>query len=886
MLWIILPVLTGGLLGWFWGGASGLLLGGVLAGLSAVLVSLQGRVRELERWVAQLAVEQEQSAPPMPTASQLQPDTPAAEAAAPAALPELELPDLPDAPVPEPAPEPRWQAVLLGWAGDGNLVVRLGLLVLFIGVAFLLKYAAERALFPIELRLAGAALGGMALAGVGWWLRRRRPGFALLLQGGGIGIFYLVIYAATALYGLLPVPLALGLMVALVGLLVALALWQESQGLAAFAIGGGFLAPLLTSTGAGEHVLLFSYYALLNLVVLGLAWYRPWRLLNLLGFAFTFVIATVWGVLEYHPAHYASTQPFLIYFFLLYLSVAVLFALRQPLKLRGYVDATLVFGVPIVAFALQAGLVRHIDYGLAFSALLAGGLYLGLARSLWRREGEGMRLFAEAMLALGVIFATLAIPLALDGRWTAAAWALEGAAMLWVGRHQRRLPVRLFGAGLQVLAGAAFFFSFGYPSSALPVLNSATLGVALLALAGLFSSWQLQRDVTSLHPLERSTHYLWMAWGLLWWLGGGFAEIDTHLAQGEQLAAALLFIGLSSALLLWLWRRLAWPTLRWPLWGNVVLVLLLALAYGEQAFWLYGLGLLAWPLYFAIQYRLLWRLQGGLNAWLQPVVHGVTVSLLALLLAHDAWGWVSAWLGVNSGWAWAAPAIPLLLLLVGLPVLAARLPASWADDYRGPVLLPIALILPLWLLLASSHPATALSLPWLPLLNPLELTQALTLAALALWFAQGEVQRLLHRWQIPLVLPWALWGGLAFVLLNTVLAHAAHHWAGVPWGWRELFASARLQTSFSVAWTLTALGLGWWATRRHWRGLWFVAAGLIGVVVLKLFIIDLADSGTIERIISFIAVGLLMLLMGYLAPLPPRAAEPGRTDRTTEERPQ
>jgi len=47
---------------------------------------------------------------------------------------------------------------------------------------------------------------------------------------------------------------------------------------------------------------------------------------------------------------------------------------------------------------------------------------------------------------------------------------------------------------------------------------------------------------------------------------------------------------------------------------------------------------------------------------------------------------------------------------------------------------------------------------------------------------------------------------------------------------------------------------------------------LMGLVVAKLFVVDLSGIGTLERIVSFVGVGLLMLLIGYLSPVPPRAA--------------
>src|SRR5690606_14737555 len=93
---------------------------------------------------------------------------------------------------------------VLAWFRGGNAIVRIGVLILFLGVAFLLRYAAEHALLPVELRIAGVAAGGVVLAGLGWRLRERRRGYGLTLQGAGVGILYLTIFAAFRLYGLVP----------------------------------------------------------------------------------------------------------------------------------------------------------------------------------------------------------------------------------------------------------------------------------------------------------------------------------------------------------------------------------------------------------------------------------------------------------------------------------------------------------------------------------------------------------------------------------------------------------------------------------------------------------------------------------------------------------
>jgi uncharacterized membrane protein len=433
---------------------------------------------------------------PPPTASPARPPTPPAEAAA-----------------------PLWDRLL-----RGNLMARAGVVVLFFGVAFLLKYTYQHVQVPIELRLAGVALAAVVLLAIGWRLRLTREGYGLALQGGGVGLLYLTIFGALRLFELLPAGPAFALLLAVAALSAVLAVLQDSRALAVLGASGGFLAPILASTGAGSHVALFSYYAVLNGGILAIAWFKSWRVLNVTGFVFTFGIATVWGVLRYSPDVYATTEPFLVLFFLMYVAIPVLFSRREAGRVERYLDTTLVFGVPLISFGLQVGLVRGFAYGSAWSALALGTFYLVLARALWARRGEGLRLLVEAFLALGMVFTTLAIPLAFDGRWTSAAWALEGAAIVWVGVRQQRLPARLFGILLQLLGGFFYLDDLHQPVGAWPVLNSVYLGALLLAVAGLFCAWLLQRWRHELRPAERWLAPALFAWGVAWWVFGGSAR--------------------------------------------------------------------------------------------------------------------------------------------------------------------------------------------------------------------------------------------------------------------------------------------------------------------------------------------------------------------------
>lgn len=232
----------------------------------------------------------------------------------------------PPAPPREPSLVERGFAAAKGWLFGGNTVLRIGVVLLFIGLAFLLRYASERVAVPVEYRYAGVALAAMALLGVGWWLRERRAAYGLILQGTGIAVLYLTIFAAMRLHPLISPGAALALLVVVTICSAILAVLQNAMGLAVVAALGGFAAPILTSTGSGNHVALFSYFALLNAGIFAIAWFRAWRPLNLVGFVGTFGIGFAWGLRSYTPELFASTEPFLALFFLMYVGIGLLFA--------------------------------------------------------------------------------------------------------------------------------------------------------------------------------------------------------------------------------------------------------------------------------------------------------------------------------------------------------------------------------------------------------------------------------------------------------------------------------------------------------------------------------------------------------------------------------
>lgn len=931
---------------------------------------------------------------------------------------------------------PRWLMAAKTWLLTGNLVAKLGLVILFVGVGFLLKYVAATITIPIELRLAGVVLADLALLGWGWRIRATRREIGLPIQGTAIAILMLVIFGAYNRYDLLPATFAFALLVALTAFTCLLAVLQDAPWLAAFGITGGFACPLMVSSGQGNHVALFSYYALLNAGVFALAIKRAWRPLNLLGFAFTFIVGSAWGGLRYTSANYGSAQGFLILFFLMYVGVALAFARQQQTRLKHYVDATLVLGTPLLAFGLQAGLVRDKQFGLALSALALGAFYLVLALLLLRRGRERWRVLVETFLALGAIFGTLAIPFALDGRWTSAAWALEGAGFVWFGLKRDQRATWIFGLLLQagawasfigaaaglggdaardsnlglgflLLAGSAFAMARNFhqhADAAHPALarianwsitiaalwllagawleailrtdggtlanllaagalltagllylasarmawprterlallaqlagacalavvvafmalshgaglvtDAPLLGVLMIALAALATSRMLDRSTE--RTGARWLPAAMLLWGGVWWfgpaLGIGADRLVDYLPEGLGLPGQgwdLLYalgVAVSAAACLPLARRLAWPRLRWlgaTSWGVLALYTLsmLDVLYGMRAL-LAPAGWLAWAALLA----------GGEYVLLRWDRYGAPLPGLPLRAVHTlrtAGPWLALWpagalligrwlvdgssadqlaaggnWAIGSAWGNYLPTWAMMLVLAWLikRSAAAAWPTTPLQDWYRTALIPAGALL--ILLLAAvwnlGQDGTMAPLPYIPLLNPLDLTTGFALvlgigAGRMLAGARPGRPGLLQRLRVAaLAASWA-W-------LNLILLRSAAHYLGIAYQFDELAASQFVQAMLSLVWSASALVLMRFAAQRTMRRTWATGAVLLGIVLVKLVMVDMASGGSMARIVSFVGVGLLMVLVGYLAPYPKSEAAAPSPQRST-----
>jgi uncharacterized membrane protein len=834
--------------------------------------ALEDELRKLQREAAPATRPADISKPtpePVRPAVVAPPPLPTIEPAEPA--PSIPPAPIPDQPVSPPVPAaPNW---LIEFFTTGNVVAKVGMVIVFFGVAFLVRYAADRGLLPVEFRLIAVAAASLVLLGIGWYLRTSKPDYAMVLQGGAVGLLYLTIFAAFRLYGLLPGVLTFTLLVVVVIVSGMLAVLQDSLVLAAIGTSGGFLAPILASTGGGSHVALFSYYAVLNSGVLGIAWFRAWRFLNWLAFVFTFGIGLLWGQQYYQPGLFSTTEPFLMLFFLLFVAVSVLFAHRQAPQLRGYIDGTLVFGTPVIAFTMQSVLVRDIPFGRAYSAVIVSAVYLAMTRALWNRD-RALRALAEAFLALAVVFLILAVPLAFAGHATAAAWALEGTGLVWIGVRQHRLLARISGAALLIGAGIAFAVMDTSAIGPLPVLNARFLASAAIAAGSIVAGRVLSRARSMLAGFEVPLEWGLLVWGLLWWFGSVAFEIDRHVPGRFEIAAQLLAwaAGMSAIGLLarwWQWRAMMLSTI--PMGPLMWLAVFPLFVFESNSSPLKDLGWVAWPFVIGASYLQMFLFEevwpkAGVKAW-----HAATAWVAVFVVTWAVAVVVKQAVPDTPTWSstiWCVvPALFVLALRMIGPSIAWPV-QRFALFYRGVVPLAPAAGIVLWVVWAFGQSGSADPLPYVPIVNPIELVQAIGLiavyAGLDLRDATADAESMRRGGLTVIAI-------LAFVALNVIVARVVHFYWGVPFELDLLIESAVFQTGISILWGVTAGLLMTLARMRINRSVWMVGAGVLAALIVKLFLVDLGNVGGVARIVSFLATGVLILAIGYFAPLPPKA---------------
>jgi uncharacterized membrane protein len=324
------------------------------------------------------------------------------------------------------------EGVSIEYAVATHWLLRLGIIILVVGIGFFLKYSIERGFLGPVARVGLSTATGLGLLIVGTQMLGRR--YQLIgqgLLGAGLATLYFSVFAAANFYHLIHVLPAFGLM-ALVTLSAGWIAVRFNSVLAAIlGIIGGYGTPVMLSTGEVNFVGLNGYMLLLGCGVLGISLWKNWPLLNLLSFLSTYALVIV-SLNQYQIGHFWQVMPFLVAFFALFSTLIFLYNLTNRIPstvldlLALFANAGIFFGLSynLITDAYNRQWVAAVTLGLA--AFYVGHIYYFLYRKLLDR---GLLL---SFIGLAALFVSVTIPLLLAPKWITASWAIQAFVMLWI----------------------------------------------------------------------------------------------------------------------------------------------------------------------------------------------------------------------------------------------------------------------------------------------------------------------------------------------------------------------------------------------------------------------------------------------------------------------
>jgi len=464
----------------------------------------------------------------------------------------------------------------------GRWLNRIGILALILSVSFFLKYAFDNNWIGPTGRVAiGVLLGAAMLPWSQWLLGKGYSYFSEGIAALGQATLLLSVWAGCHYYTLFSLDLGFAGMIVVTAVMAAIALGRNSERIALLSLIGGFLTPSLVTTGKDAQVVLFTYLLILGGGLLVLSARRDWRTLAPVSFVLTQLYFWGWYDTFYRPAKLETTIVFATLFFLLYFALPVLRTVSES-----SLDAIGMFVVLLNSFAYLGALYVMLwpqdRWPLTLLVLALSAGHIAVARFVRSAKPGEWPVAQQLFAGLALTFATLAIPIRLEGKWITLALAVEGAILVRTGF--RSLAPLLRHAGFFLLAMAALrvvFIPLPAPQFLLNERFATYVGVIVCMGVALFTAREhgaaspSQSETSTLGAFAIAINvYALIALSLeLWDYFGRAASLGIDSGLAQHLALSVLWTAYASALILIGIKRQS-ALLRWQalvLFGLVVI---------------------------------------------------------------------------------------------------------------------------------------------------------------------------------------------------------------------------------------------------------------------------------------------------------------------------
>ena len=377
-----------------------------------------------------------------------------------------------------------------------------GVIAVIFGVVFFLKYAYDNDLVGPLGRVIIAAIAGLVALVAGEITRRRDYGIvAKGVTAMGFAILYAASFSAYRLYGLIEAPSAFGLAVVVTAAAMVYAVRLDEVMMAALALVGGFLTPVIASTGENRPMGLFSYVLVLGTGAMLCACYRKWRTVNAIAFLGTYVLYVGWfekffrpelELSEGMPEQTAIAMGWLGVFFAVYLVLPLLNGLVRKVRAQQEDVWLVLANAAVVFYHFWVMLFDDQRDGLACVAI---GMCVAHLVMMWvvnRRSRDDLNL-QIALLVTGLFFVTIAVPLYLRMYSVAMVWAAEAVVVAVIGMRYRSVVTQVVAAVVGVLAVGQLLYQLPMHEESFRLVLNAEFGAWVFVVAAVVVGHVLYR---------------------------------------------------------------------------------------------------------------------------------------------------------------------------------------------------------------------------------------------------------------------------------------------------------------------------------------------------------------------------------------------------------
>lgn len=323
-----------------------------------------------------------------------------------------------------------------------NLINKIGIAITVIGVGIGAKYSIEHDLISPLTRVILGYLVGLGLLFFGLKLKEKYENFSAVLVSGAMAILYFMTYAAFSFYGLFSQTIAFIFMVIFTVFTVVAALNYNKQIIALIGLVGAYAVPFLLSENSGNVAVLFSYMAIINIGILGIAFKKYWKLLYFSAFVLTWLMVASWYNSKYEMTeHFELALTFILIFFVTFYATFLSFKLLQKEKFE-ITDILLLLANSFVFYGFGYAILDSHEIGTQLLGLftLGNGILHFIVGVVIYKQKLGDKNLFYFVSELVLVFITIAIPVQLNGNWVTLLWVVEATLLFWIGRT-KNIPV-------------------------------------------------------------------------------------------------------------------------------------------------------------------------------------------------------------------------------------------------------------------------------------------------------------------------------------------------------------------------------------------------------------------------------------------------------------